>query len=155
MCIRDRLISTFAFSGVEMTFMASGEAINPRKTIPSSIKRTFSIVLTVYMLAIFAVGINIYSGDPRLLSYFAKYSSERYTSTINGIGTDWQLSDRCKGVYTEREHSTSHAIYTSPWVLALQSFGLCTFASALNGILIFFTSTAGVSSLYNLSLIHI
>lgn len=144
------LISTFAYSGVEMTFLASGEAINPKKTIPSAIKRTFCIVLVIYMFTIFSVGINIYSGDPRLLSYFSGSSEERYDAAVSGVGTNWQLSTRCKeGTYTKGDSAGNG--YSSPWVLALQNFGLCTFASVFNGILVFFTTGAEISSLFSSS----
>ncbi|CAD6610493.1 XXYS1_4_G0047050.mRNA.1.CDS.1 [Saccharomyces cerevisiae] len=100
------LISTFAFSGVEMTFLASGEAINPRKTIPSATKRTFSIVLISYVFLIFSVGINIYSGDPRLLSYFPGISEKRYEAIIKGTGMDWRLRTNCRGGIDYRQIST-------------------------------------------------
>ncbi|CAI1828605.1 hypothetical protein SEUBUCD646_0B02820 [Saccharomyces eubayanus] len=144
------LISTFAFSGVEMTFLASGEAINPRKTIPSAMKRTFSIVLISYMFLIFSVGINIYSGDPRLLSYFPGVSEKRYEAIVKGIGMDWRLRTNCHGGVDYRQISVGTG-YSSPWVVALQNFGLCTFASAFNAILIVFTATAGIPSLFSSS----
>ncbi|CAI4058335.1 Ssy1p SKDI_04G3810 [Saccharomyces kudriavzevii IFO 1802] len=144
------LISTFAFSGVEMTFLASGEAINPRKTIPSATKRTFSIVLIIYVFLIFSVGINIYSGDPRLLSYFPGISEKRYEAIVKGTGMDWRLRTNCRGGIDYRQVSVGTG-YSSPWVVALQNFGLCTFASAFNAILIFFTATAGISSLFSCS----
>ncbi|CAI4058320.1 hypothetical protein SKDZ_04G3730 [Saccharomyces kudriavzevii ZP591] len=144
------LISTFAFSGVEMTFLASGEAINPRKTIPSATKRTFSIVLIIYVFLIFSVGINIYSGDPRLLSYFPGISEKRYEAIVKGTGMDWRLRTNCRGGIDYRQISVGTG-YSSPWVVALQNFGLCTFASAFNAILIFFTATAGISSLFSCS----
>ncbi|CCK68172.1 Ssy1p KNAG_0A05040 [Huiozyma naganishii CBS 8797] len=143
------LISTFAYSGVEMTFLASGEAVNPRKTIPSSIKRTFSSILLIYVLAILTVGINIYSGDPRLLAYLSKPTSNRSEAARNGVGTQWQLDVSCN----PRSHISGPLEngYSSPWVLALQSFGMCAFASAFNGLLIVFTATSAISSLYNSS----
>lgn len=142
------LTSTFAYSGVEMTFLASGEVKNPRKTIPSSIKRTFSIILTIFILSILTVGINIYSGDPRLLSYDTSSRSERSKAADLGIGTQWQIDDSCK-VRTKIPGSSVE--YSSPWVLALQSYGLCTFSAAFNAILIVFTSSASIASLYNSS----
>lgn len=142
------LTSTFAYSGVEMTFLASGEAKNPRKTIPSSIKRTFSIILTIYILSILTVGINIYSGDPRLLPYDTANKGERSKAADLGIGTQWQIDDRCK---VRTKIPGSSVDYSSPWVLALQSYGLCTFSAAFNAILIVFTSSASIASLYNSS----
>lgn len=142
------LTSTFAYSGVEMTFLASGEAKDPRKTIPSAIKRTFSVILTIYILSILTVGINIYSGDPRLLSYDEANTRNRSIASDKGVGTHWQLENTCN--IRTRIPGTS-VDYSSPWVLALQSFGFCTFAAAFNAILIIFTSSAAIASLYNSS----
>lgn len=143
------LISTFAYSGVEMTFVASGEAINPRKTIPLAIKRTLSVVLIIYLLSLFSVGINIYSGDPRLLSYYAGAAKRRFIAAVSGDVTRWQVSQKCQeGLYYKADYNRNGS---SPWVLALQNFGMCSFASVFNGIMIFFTTGAEISSLFSSS----
>lgn len=143
------LISTFAYSGVEMTFVASGEVINPRKSIPSAIKRTFSVVLILYMLMVLSVGINIYSGDPRLLSYYAGSARERTIASLNESITRWQTTDSCQSTVLWQNSDSGNGL--SPWVLALQNFGMCTFASVFNGIMIFFTVGAEISSLLSSS----
>lgn len=144
------LISTFAYTGVEMAFVASGEAINPRKTIPSATKRTFCIVLVIYVLTIFSVSINIYSGDPRLQPYFTGSYNARYEAAQREVGTQWQLSHKCHNYVYYRDKEPMD-LNSSPWVLALQNFGLCSFAAVFNGILIFFTSGAEVCSLFSSS----
>lgn len=63
---------------------------------------------------------------------------------------DWRLRTNCRGGIDYRQISVGTG-YSSPWVVALQNFGLCTFASAFNAILIFFTATAGISSLFSCS----
>lgn len=143
------LISTFAYSGVEMTFVACGEVINPRKSIPSAIKRTFSVVLIIYVLMVLTVGINIYSGDPRLLSYYAGSVKDRFFASLNTNVTNWQITARCHERVLKEEGGSKNGL--SPWVLALQNFGMCTFASIFNGIMIFFTASAEVSSLLSSS----
>lgn len=141
------LISTFAYSGVEMTFVASGEAINPRKTIPSAIKRTLNIVIIIYMLSLISVGVNIYCGDPRLLSYFSGSAERRFITAMNDDSIRWQVSERCRsGLHYETGYQRNGS---SPWVLALQNFGMCTYASVLNGIMIFITIGAEISSLFS------
>lgn len=138
------LISSFAFSGVELAFVASGEAVNPRKTLPSATKRTFIIIIILYLFSIFLVGLNIYSGDPRLLRYYASPGKD---VTIDDYGTKWQVETSCnKNLVVNLDGAINGS--QSPWVLALQSFGLCTFSSVFNGILIFFGPSAGCSSLY-------
>ncbi|KAL3231621.1 SPS-sensor component SSY1 [Nakaseomyces bracarensis] len=146
------LISTFAFSGVEMTFVASGEAKNPRKTIPSAMRRTFTFIFLIYLFLIFSVSINIYCGDPRLLSYYSGVLMERYDNIGQKVSNEWQVSYVCeetiRGHYSEID---SQSGFSSPWVLALENFGLCSFASGFNAVLIFFTSSATISSLYSSS----
>lgn len=144
------LISTFAYTGIEMAFVASGEAINPRKTIPSATKRTFCVVLVIYVFIIFSVSINMYSGDPRLEPYFAGSYSARNKAAQKRIGTEWQLSRKCHdSLYRDKKDCID--ITSSPWVLALQNFGFCTFSAVFNGILIFFTSGAEICSLFSSS----
>lgn len=141
------LTSAFAFSGIEMNFLATGEAVNPRKTIPLATKRTFTIVLILYIFLMFSVGINIYSGDPRLLSFYHGISLRRYRKANVGVGSEWQLSYKCpSGVYGRPKKAGDG--YSSPWVLALLSFGYCQFAAAINAILIMFTSTACIPAIY-------
>lgn len=146
------LISTFAFSGVEMTFVASGEAKNPRKTIPSAMKRTFIFIFLIYLFLIFSVSINIYCGDPRLLSYYSGVLMDRYDNIGMKVANQWQVSFVCqetiRGHYSEID---SQSGFSSPWVLALENFGLCSFASGFNAVLIFFTASATISSLYSSS----
>ncbi|KAJ9569101.1 Amino acid permease [Nakaseomyces glabratus] len=142
------LVSTFAFSGVEMTFVASGEAKNPRKTIPSAMKRTFIFIFTIYFFLIFSVSINIYTGDPRLLSYYTGALESRYHNIENKVSNEWQVSYRCEEVLHGVNPGDVQAGFSSPWVLALENFGFCSFAAGFNAVLIFFTSSATASSLY-------
>ncbi|AET39297.1 Ssy1p Ecym_4230 [Eremothecium cymbalariae DBVPG len=138
------LISTFSFSGVEMAFVASGEAINPRRTLPAATKRTFAQIIPIYILAILFAGLNIYSGDSRLLRYFPPTHNPVNMSSED---IQWQIENTCTGdkIYNLGASNNGNK---SPWVIALQSFGLCTFASAFNGILIFFGVSAACSSLF-------
>lgn len=104
--------------------------------------------MTIFILSILTVGINIYSGDPRLLPYDPSCSAARSKSVDRGIGTQWQIDDICK---TRTVIPGSSVDYSSPWVLAFQSYGLCTFSAAFNAILVIFTSSASIASLYNSS----
>ncbi|SCV04580.1 LAMI_0H17282g1_1 [Lachancea mirantina] len=142
------LISSFSFSGVELAFVASVEAINPRKTLPSATKRTFITIVFLYISSILMIGMNVYSGDGRLLRYYTTASADRASGIVlESLNTSWQIDGACGGgrVVSTNDFTNGNQ---SPWVLALQSFGLCTFSSVFNGILVFFGVSAGLSSLY-------
>ncbi|AAS54320.2 AGL171Wp [Eremothecium gossypii ATCC 10895] len=138
------LISTYSFNGVEMAFVASGEAINPRKTLPSATKRAFTKIVTLYILSITFVGLNMYSGDPRLLRYGVDVPTVVYRNTP---GLQWQRDYSCMEQDIMQLHNMENG-NRSPWILALQSFGLCSLASAFNGVLVFFGISAASSSLF-------
>ncbi|AGO13701.1 AaceriAGL171Wp [[Ashbya] aceris (nom. inval.)] len=138
------LISTYSFNGVEMAFVASGEAVNPRKTLPSATKRAFTKIVTLYILSITFVGLNMYSGDPRLLRYGVDIPTVVFRNTP---GLQWQLDYSCMEQDIIQLHNMENG-NRSPWILALQSFGLCSLASAFNGILVFFGISAACSSLF-------
>ncbi|KAI5480664.1 hypothetical protein MNV49_007591 [Pseudohyphozyma bogoriensis] len=57
----------FAYMGSELVGVTFGEAKNPRKTVPATIKRTFIRLLVFYMGSIFVVGLIVPSNDPQLL----------------------------------------------------------------------------------------
>lgn len=144
------LIASFSYSGMEMTFVASCEVKNPNKTLPSAMKRTVYTILILYLISILVVGISMYSGDPNLPRFYTYAENNLEYNILNGIGTSWQVTDRCPLHFsgTEAQQTIGDR---SPWVIALSSFGWCTFASAFNGILIFFGTTGGCSSLYGAS----
>lgn len=127
--------SVYAFSGCEMSFVANSEAINPRNSLPSAIKKTFMLIIILYIVSIFVVGLNIYSGDPRLHLYY-KPSQE----TLDYLSHS-RFSDSCQ---------TNLRILNmmSPWVLALQNFGYCTFAKGFDAVLFFFGWSTGCCALF-------
>ncbi|KAH3676439.1 hypothetical protein WICMUC_002070 [Wickerhamomyces mucosus] len=136
------LISSYAYSGSEIGFIASMECKNPRKTLPSVTKRVFGRIVILYLLSIFLVGLNIYSGDPRLLRYYTPHNktpvSQQYIES---------LSEVCH-VDVETNYPNGSQ---SPWIIALQGAGYCSFSTVLNVILIIFAVSAGSSHLYTSS----
>lgn len=135
------LISSYAYTGSEIGFVASMECRNPRKALPSVTKRVFGRVVFFYLLSIFLVGLNIYAGDPRLLRYYSP-DAKRGPISIKFLQ---HLNTNCTpfsqiGSYTNGNQS--------PWIIALQSSGLCTFSSVLNAVFVVFGVSAGSSHLY-------
>jgi len=135
------LISSYAYTGSEIGFVASMECRNPRKALPSVTKRVFGRIVIFYLLSIFLVGLNMYSGDPRLLRYYAP-DSDKDSLPLRFLE---QLNTKCTpfneiGKYTNGNQS--------PWIIAIQSSGLCTFSAVLNSIFVVFGVSAGSSHLY-------
>lgn len=62
------LVAGFAFQGTEVVGLASGESVNPAKTVPKAIRQVFWRILIFYVLAIFVIAMLIPYTDPRLLN---------------------------------------------------------------------------------------
>lgn len=58
----------FAYQGTELVGIAAGETENPRKTVPSAIRKTFFRILFFFVLTIFFIGILVPSDDKDLLN---------------------------------------------------------------------------------------
>ncbi|CEN60152.1 Putative Arginine transporter [Aspergillus calidoustus] len=58
----------FAYQGTELVGIAAGETENPRKTVPSAIRKTFFRILFFFVLTIFFIGILVPSDDKQLLN---------------------------------------------------------------------------------------
>ncbi|CDK25079.1 unnamed protein product [Kuraishia capsulata CBS 1993] len=141
------IVAAYAYVGTEIVLIAGGESRNPRKAIPSATKSIYWRIIIFYVVAIFVVGLNIYSGDPRLLRYFTNDSS------ANSVD-----SDLVENIIALNGGQNCHSQLLkwagfangnqSPWIIALQSAGLCNFASVMNAFLVYFALTAGSSQLY-------
>lgn len=136
----------YSYSGTEIVCIAACEAQNPRKALPSATRRVFWRILIFYCLASFVVSLNIYAGDPRLLRY---YSGETGVSP-NDFNTNYAVlylgGIDCKSNY--EIHSGFSNGSQSPWSVAFQSAGLCTWSSFATACLVFFAFSCGNSQLY-------
>lgn len=61
-----RVLALFAYMGTELIGVTVGEAKNPRKTVPSAIKKTFYRILFFYIFCILIVGMIVDSSGPAL-----------------------------------------------------------------------------------------
>lgn len=148
-CIASTLVAVFSYVGSEIGFIAAGEAQNPRKAVPSVTKRIFTRVVVFYLLSIFVVGLNFYSGDPRLLRYYSPEDNqmliekfEGYKDLIDSLG-----GLNCNTVLTE-QNFVNESSNQSPWVIALKSFKQCTLSSIVNGVFVAIGFSAASSQLY-------
>ena len=148
-CIASTLVSVFAYVGSEIGFIAAGEAKNPRKAVPSVTKRIFTRVIMFYLLSIFVVGLNIYSGDPRLLRYDAGSNiavtdndETGVQAIINALGGSNCQQSRTENIFLVDNPNQS------PWVIAMQSLNQCTLSSVINGVFVSIGISAASSQLY-------
>jgi amino acid transporter len=58
----------FSYQGTELVGIAAGETANPRKTIPSAIRKTFYRILFLFCLTIFFIGLLVPYDNEDLLS---------------------------------------------------------------------------------------
>lgn len=58
----------FSYQGTELVGIAAGETENPRKTVPSAIRKTFFRIIFFFIMTIFFIGIVVPSDDPDLLA---------------------------------------------------------------------------------------
>ncbi|KAM0747841.1 dicarboxylic amino acid permease [Meredithblackwellia eburnea MCA 4105] len=65
----------FAYMGSELVGVTFGEAKNPRKVVPATIKRTFWRLLIFYVGSIFVVGLIVRADDPSLIAANKKSTS--------------------------------------------------------------------------------
>lgn len=56
----------FSYQGTELVGIAAGESANPRKTVPSAIRKTFVRIVVFFILTVFFIGIVVPSTDKRL-----------------------------------------------------------------------------------------
>lgn len=140
------LVVCYAYSGTEIVCIAACEAKNPRKALPSATKRVFWRIVIFYCLSAFLVTLNIYAGDPRLLRYYLGSTGILQEEFETNIAIQAVGGMHC------RVDSTVVAGYgsgaQSPWVVALQSAGLCNFSTAANIFLVFFAVSCGNAQLY-------
>lgn len=77
----------FTFQGVELVGVSCGESANPRKTVPSAIKKVIWRIVIFYILSIFFMGLLIPYNDPQLGSKDSFASSSPYIIAIKNSGT--------------------------------------------------------------------
>ncbi|GMM38245.1 hypothetical protein DASC09_055840 [Saccharomycopsis crataegensis] len=142
-------IASYAYCGTEIVGIAATEVKNPRKALPAATKKVFWRIIFFYILAIFLAGINIYSGDPRLLRYLNKDSVDPYKSSYV-VRESLDLESRGINVCTPSQEVSGpfSEANRSPWTVAAQSVGMCSYASVINGFIVFFTISAASSQLY-------
>lgn len=60
--------AAFSYQGTELVGIAAGETENPRKTVPSAIRKSFFRIIFFFIFTIFFIGLVVPSNDPRLIT---------------------------------------------------------------------------------------
>lgn len=146
-------IASYAFVGTEIVVIVAGEAKNPRRALPSATKKIFWRILVFYVLAIFCVSINFYSGDPRLLRYrlILKKNPTAKDEAIQQSVAKLFGANACTSRKNQQRLNTFSGLYNgnqSPWIIAFQNARQCSLSSLFNGLFVVFALSAGSSQLY-------
>ncbi|CAI7659106.1 unnamed protein product [Penicillium pancosmium] len=83
----------FSYQGTELVGIAAGETENPRKTVPSAIRKTFFRIVFFFILTIFFIGIVVPSDDPDMVA-----SSGSGASAQNANASPFVIAARLAGV---------------------------------------------------------
>lgn len=79
--------AAFTYQGTELVGISAGEAANPRKTVPKSIKSTLWRILIFFILSLFFVGLLVPFNDPKLTDGRSYASSSPFIIAIKNSGT--------------------------------------------------------------------
>ena len=83
----------FSYQGTELVGIAAGETENPRKTVPSAIRKTFYRIVFFFILTIFFIGIVVPSDDKGLVA-----SEGSGASASNANASPFVIAARRAGV---------------------------------------------------------
>jgi amino acid transporter len=78
----------FSYQGTELVGIAAGETENPRKNVPSAIKKTFWRILFFFVFTVFFIGILIPYDDPALLSDQTNASASPFVIAAKRAGVE-------------------------------------------------------------------
>ncbi|VVT51010.1 uncharacterized protein SAPINGB_P002954 [Magnusiomyces paraingens] len=136
-----------AYLSSYIVFSSVGEVRNPRKSLPRATKYIFWQIICFYIIVLFVLGINVYAGDSDLYGIDFDYSDTTY-SIFPSYTSNQSIFSNCDSPNDLMYNAYSIGINVSPWIIALQSAGLCSLASAINAIFVVFAVSSGSSHLY-------
>ncbi|GAA5876077.1 hypothetical protein JCM1840_002763 [Sporobolomyces johnsonii] len=116
--------SAFSYIGTEIVAIAAGEAKNPKKTIPSAIRKVWIRIIFFYILGVLIIGLLVPSNDPRLALDSGTAAASPFVIAISDAGIKGLPSVINAALLTSAWSAASSDLYTSSRAL----YGL-----ALNG----------------------
>lgn len=85
--VRSLISACFTFQGVELTGLSCGELKNPRKTVPSAIRKVIYRIIIFYVLSMFFMGLLVPFNDKALDSTDNYSSASPFIIAMNNCGT--------------------------------------------------------------------
>lgn len=79
--------AAFTFQGCELVGLSAGESRNPRKTVPSAIRKVLIRILVFYVLCMLFIGLLVPYNDPSLDSEASYVAASPFIIAINNSGT--------------------------------------------------------------------
>ena len=80
--------AAFTFQGTELVGISAGESSNPRKTVPSAIRKVLFRILVFYVLCMLFIGLLVPYDDPKLAGNDGTYTaSSPFIIAIQNCGT--------------------------------------------------------------------
>lgn len=79
--------AAFTFQGVELTGLSCGESKNPRKTVPSAIRKVIYRIIIFYILSMFFMGLLIPYNDEKLGSDSSYTAASPFIVAMQNSGT--------------------------------------------------------------------
>ncbi|CUM64108.1 uncharacterized protein PRCAT00001699001 [Priceomyces carsonii] len=79
--------AAFTFQGCELVGLSCGESKNPRKTVPSAIRKVLFRILVFYVLCMFFIGLLVPYNDKKLMSDTQYVASSPFIIAMQNSGT--------------------------------------------------------------------
>jgi yeast amino acid transporter len=148
----------FAYQGTELVGIAAGETANPRKTVPSAIRKTFYRILFLFVLTIFFIGLLVPYDNTDLLNNSSDASASPLVIAAKLAGIQVLPSIINAVLLTAVLSAANSNVYCGSRIiigLAQERFAPAILARASNGgvpyLAVAFTSAFGLLGFMNLS----
>ncbi|KAF5320671.1 hypothetical protein D9619_001519 [Psilocybe cf. subviscida] len=132
------LAAAFAFGNVQVVAMAGAETLNPRKSIPGALKKTFLRVVAFYVASIVVISLTVPANDERLyqptgdvthspfIIAFSRAGLKAFPSLINGVvlSSAFSSGNSCSFLASRTLHGLAQDGHAPSAFLKLNRFGI-------------------------------
>lgn len=136
-----------AYVSTPIALCSVGEARNPRKSLARATKYIFWQISCFYVLVVFILGLNVYAGDIDLFGVNESTTTKEY-SHLASFRSNQTVLTHCDSAGNILYSAYDMGLNVSPWIVALQSAGMCSLASGMNAAFVVFAVSTGSSHLY-------
>ncbi|BGP00891.1 hypothetical protein NBRC10513v2_001015 [Rhodotorula toruloides] len=107
------LQSAYSYIGSEIVAIAAAEAKNPKKTVPSAIKKVWVRIVLFYVCSVTVIGLLVSSADPRLNLSDGTAASSPFVIAVKDAGIKALPSIVNAAILTSAWSAASSDVYTS------------------------------------------